>query len=215
MYKKGALDLNFNRYITSYIELEEWEYIYKMYLLVIKNVIYYILQDKSKLTKLHVIDTAEVDFGYYIYSKDKENFNQYDNFPILVSGKCWNNKVKVIPWNSNSYIINEGVHLLSSFQTTTIPLVYIKAKNNQELKEVILLLNKYENTRKIHVTWNNPWMHVKKEILKEYFQDLDNIIQVLYKEWELNYMDTDNLFKNQEEVFLELIKHYKSKCHLH
>lgn len=58
-------------------------------------------------------------------------------------------------------------------------------------------------------------MHVKKEILKEYFQDLDNIIQVLYKEWELNYMDTDNLFKNQEEVFLELIKHYKSKCHLH
>lgn len=58
-------------------------------------------------------------------------------------------------------------------------------------------------------------MHVKKEILKEYFQDLDNIIQVLYKEWELNYMDTDNLLKNQEEVLLELIKHYKSKCHLH
>lgn len=221
VYKKGALDLNFNRYITSYIELEEWEYIYKMYLLVIKNVIYYIwsfeyyiLQDKSKLTKLHVIDTAEVDFGYHIYSKDKENFNQYDNFPWLISGKDFTND-KVIPWNSNSYVINEGVHLLSSFQTTIIPLVYIKAKNNQELKEVILLLNKYENTRKIHVTWNNPWMHVKKEILKEYFQDLDNIIQVLYKEWELNYMDKKYLFKNQEEVLLELINHYKSKCHLH
>lgn len=46
---------------------------------------------------------------------------------------------------------------------------------------------------------------------KEYFEELKSVMDDLYKEWETNYMNQENTFEKQEEIFLELVKHYKLK----
>lgn len=108
-YKKGGKEYVYknkkgmnNKYINYNIEIEEYEYIYKMYLLIIKNIIYYIwsleyyvFQNKNKLTKFYVIDDVYVDFGYHIYPKDKDNFDQYDEFPVLIKEKDYPNNKEI------------------------------------------------------------------------------------------------------------------------
>jgi len=108
VYKREDLDV---KYI---INIKEYEYIYKMYLLIVKNILYYIwsfeyyiYKDKNKLTKLYVIDDVYVDFGYHIYPKDKENFTQYENFDLLVSEEDFPND-KIILWNEKVDSVSEG-----------------------------------------------------------------------------------------------------------
>lgn len=107
VYKKGAKKVHktgvLNLDVKYIINIEEYEYICKMYLLIVKNILYYIwsfeyyiYKNKNKLTKLHVIDEVYLDFGYHIYPKDKQNFTQYDDFERLVSEKDFSNG-KVIP----------------------------------------------------------------------------------------------------------------------
>ncbi len=49
-------------------------------------------------------------------------------------------------------------------------------------------------------------------MVKEYFQELKSVMDALYQEWEINYMNQENIFEKQGETLLELINHYKSKC---
>lgn len=211
----GAQDID----VKYIINIKEYEYIYKMYLLIIKNILYYIwsfeyyiYKDKNKLTKLHVIDDVYVDFGYHIYSKDKENFNQYDNFEWLVSENDFPND-KMILWNEKVDIVIEGQQILSRFIliNNSNTLIYINAVQNKELKNIVLLLNKYIEKGKFDIFWHNPFMNLKEDIVKEYFQELKSEMDDLYKEWEINYMNQKNILEKQGEILLELIKHYNSK----
>lgn len=219
-YKKGSKHLNGKEYTKHDISIEEYEYIYIIYLLIVKNTLYYIwsfeffvFQNKDKLTKLNVIDEVYVDFGYHVYSKDKRNFNQYDDFDWLVSENDFPID-KVIPWNEKIGIINEGQYILSRFISINNfnTLVYVNALKNKELKEIILLLNEYIKKDKFAIFWNNSFSNLKEEMAKEYFQELKSVMDVLYQEWEINYMNQENIFEKQGETLLELINHYKSKC---
>lgn len=221
-YKKGSKHLNRKKheYIHYNISVEEYEYIYIMYLLIVKNTLYYIwsfeffiFQNKNKLTKLHIIDEIYVDVGYHIYSKDKQNFNQYDNLKTLISENDFSDN-KIIPWNEKIGIINEGQYILSRFISINSfnTLVYINSLKNKELKEIILLLNKYIKKNKFATFWNNPFSNLKEEMAKEYFQELKSVMDVLYQEWEINYMNQENILEKQGETLLKLINHHKSKC---
>lgn len=219
-YKKGSKHLNGKEYTKHDISIEEYEYIYKIYLLIVKNTLYYIwsfeffiFQNKNKLTKLNVIDEVYVDFGYHIYPKNKENFNQYDNFKTLISENDFSINM-VIPWNEKIGIINEGQYILSRFIDINgfNTLVYVNALKNKELKEIILLLNEYIKKDKFATFWNNSFSNLKEEMVKEYFQELKSVMDALYQEWEINYMNQENIFEKQGETLLELINHYKSKC---
>lgn len=219
-YKKGSKHLNGKEYTKHDISIEEYEYIYKIYLLIVKNTLYYIwsfeffvFQNKDKLTKLNVIDEVYVDVGYHVYSKDKQNFNQYDDFDWLVSENDFPID-KVIPWNEKIGIINEGQYILSRFISINNfnILVYVNALKNKELKEIILLLNEYIKKDKFAIFWNNSFSNLKEEMAKEYFQELKSVMDALYQEWEINYMNQENIFEKQGETLLELINHYKSKC---
>lgn len=156
-----------------------------------------------------------VDFGYHIYPKDKQNFNQYDDFDWLVSENNFSIN-KVIPWNEKIGIINEGQYILSRFISINRfnTLVYINSLKNKELKNIILLLNEYIKKDKFATFWNNPFSNLKEEIAKEYFQELKSVMDNLYNEWEINYMNQENILEKQGETLLELINHYKSKCTL-
>lgn len=223
VYKKGAKKVHktgvLNLDVKYIINIEEYEYICKMYLLIVKNILYYIwsfeyyiYKNKNKLTKLHVIDEVYLDFGYHIYPKDKQNFTQYDDFERLVSEKDFSNG-KVIPWNEKIDSLNEVQQCFSSFielHNFNI-LIYINSLKNKELKEIVPLLNKYIKADKFCIFWNNPFANLKEEMAKEYFEELKSVMDDLYKEWETNYMNQENTFEKQEEIFLELVKHYKLK----
>lgn len=213
VYKREDLDV---KYI---INIKEYEYIYKMYLLIVKNILYYIwsfeyyiYKDKNKLTKLYVIDDVYVDFGYHIYPKDKANFTQYENFDLLVSEEDFPND-KIILWNEKVDSVSEGQWVLSRFLPITNfnTLIYINSLKNKELKNIVLLLNKYIETGKFLIFWHNPFLNLKEDAVKEYFQELKSEMDDLYKEWEINYMNQENILEKQGEILLELVKHYKSK----
>lgn len=216
VHKRGFLDLD----VKYIINIEEYEYICKMYLLIVKNILYYIwsfeyyiFKNKNKLTKLHVIDEIYVDFGYHIYPKDKQNFTQYDQFHLLVWEENFPND-KVIPWNDKVYSVNEGLHVLLSFielHNSDI-LIYINSLKNKELKKIVPLLNKYIEADKFCIFWNNPFANLKEEMAKEYFEELKSVMDDLYKEWEINYMSQENIFEKQVEILLKFIKHYKKGC---
>lgn len=220
-YKNGSKHLNrkVHEYVHHNISIEEYEYIYKIYLLIVKNTLYFIwsfeffiFQNKDKLTKLYVIDEIYVDFGH-IYPKNKENFNQYDQFKTLISENDFSDN-KIISWNEKISIINEGQYILSRFIDINNfnTLVYVNSLKNTELKNIILLLNEYIKKDKFATFWNNPFSNLKEEIAKEYFQELKNVMDDLYNEWEINYMNQENILEKQGETLLELINHYKSKC---
>lgn len=110
--------------------------------------------------------------------------------------------------------MNEGIYSLVYFVDMTCfdPLVYIKTEKNKELKDIIILLNKYIKINKFNILCHNPFSCLKEDITKEYFQELENVIKEYYKEWESNYMNQENIIEKQGEVLLELISHYKQNA---
>lgn len=211
---KNEYDIN-NSY--NIIDINEYEYIYKMYLLILKNILFYIwtyeyfiLEDKNKLTKLYVIEDINLEFGYHIYPKDKDNYNPYDTFKPMIGEvdiiyRLKNNKFD----NFNYDAINENIYILSKLiglldLSSSNFLIYIELNSNCKLKDIVLLYKKYLELMCINTAYKNDLSLLKLEISKEYFQELKNIINILYQEWEKDYKN--NIFENRK-VFNELIKH--------
>jgi hypothetical protein len=191
-----------------------------MYLLIVKNLLffiwsfeYYILKDKTKITKLYVIENINLEYGYHIYNKDIKEYDPYDIFEGLVSVKDFPKDTKNY-WNENAYRINESVVLLSNvighvFESNL--LVYIDNKNNKNLKNIIKMHLKYFIRCSKFSLQENKVALFKPEIAQKYFTELNHIIKELSDEWEFSYMNEKEILEKRH-VLLELINHSKQIC---
>jgi hypothetical protein len=194
-----------------------------MYLLIVKNILffiwsfeYYILKDKTKITKLYVIEDVNLEFGYHIYDKNINEYDAYDTFEWLVSEKdlkdYQNNFNFLNDWNENAYIVNESIYILSCVDVSESNLlVYIDNKNNKNLKDIIQYHKKYFSKFRINQYPNNNVDAFKTEIAQKYFTELKNIIAEFQKEWERSYMNEKEILEKRQ-VLLELINHSKKIC---
>jgi hypothetical protein len=188
-----------------------------MYLLIVKNILffiwsfeYYILKDNTKITKLYVIKDINLEYGYHIYDKDINEYDPCESFQWLVSLKDFQKSMYSINnWNENAYIVNESIHVLSRIDVSNYNLlVYIDNQNNKQLKNIIQYHQKYVS--KFSLQENNVALF-KPEIAQKYFTELNLIIKELSEEWELSYMNKNEILEKRQ-VLLDLINHSKQIC---
>lgn len=195
--KKGIKD-KYSDNIVKSISINKYEYIYTMYLLILKNILfyiwsfeYYILKDKNKITKLYVIKNVDLEYGYHIYPKDIDNYNTQDVFKVLFSEKELKDFLKKNSINNNTFNfekgknINENVYILSHLIELSMDssLIYINNTNNKKILKDLILFNKnFFKLVQENVLNNNDLSLLKTDMTDAYFVELQNIINELYEE---------------------------------
>ena len=176
------------------ISSEEYKNIYKICLNILKNILFFlwwfeynILKNKNKLTKLYIIEDINLEFGYHIYLKDKNNYNPYDSFEPnnLITRE---NYFKIVDKNHDRYYyaIYERVYVLSSLVglNENCYWLYYKSKDNKIIKNLDVLYRSIIKKVELNYVCENDLSLLDKEISKEYFVELNLIMKDLYKEWE-------------------------------
>lgn len=210
VYEKGAPDYDINN-IKYKISSEEYDYVYKMYYLILKNILFYIwsfefsvFQDKNNLTKIYIIDDKNLEYGYHVYPYDKNHFNTQDLFPFLVSEKDYILLKSQLHFN---YKMQECLYILCSLiSLTSSKSVNVTHVKNTDLKNVISFYFKYFEKFSIHTIHDNDVSRLKNEKAIQYFNELQGIINSIYGEWEIEYMPNSNIFDKFDDAYIELIK---------
>ena len=139
------------------------------------------------MTKLYIIEDINLEFGYHIYLKDKNNYNPYDSFEPnnLITRE---NYFKIVDKNHDRYYyaIYERVYVLSSLVglNENCYWLYYKSKDNKIIKNLDVLYRSIIKKVELNYVCENDLSLLDKEISKEYFVELNLIMKDLYKEWE-------------------------------
>lgn len=215
--KKGAKNEYKYNVLQNIIDINEYEYIYKMYLLILQNILFYIwsfeyfiLKDKNNLTKLYIIEDVNLEYGYHIYPKPKANYNSYDIFKPIVTEKIFIKKyINEFEFSIlKNYEVNEFIYILSKlikFSDSNI-LIHIAFEQNKILKDINIKNKKNIDLININTADENDLYLLKDEIALDYFIELKNVMNTLYQKWELN--NNNNIFKNN---LFELVTHCNKK----
>lgn len=215
--KKGTDDTYIYQKLIKLSNVE-YEYIYKTYLLILKNILHFIwsfeyniLKDKNKLTKFYVIDDNDLDLGYHIYTKNKNEYNPYDTFSKNKNLNLINSDIFVekIDLGHDRYdAVYESIQVLSNviMQIDQTFCIYVKNKENKALN--ILDINEIQKKVCLCYWPVNNTASLKPEISQEYFSELNLIIVKIKEEWKIN--GELNIYEKRD-VFKELVKHITEK----
>jgi hypothetical protein len=123
---------------------EEFEYIYKTYKLIVKNVLHFIwsfeyniLKDRNKLTKLYVIEDNDLDLGYHIYPKNKNEYKVSDTFLKFINNAIYDLFIEKIDIGHDKYdAVYESIQVLFHLDEYMPNCIYISNKDNEVLKNL-------------------------------------------------------------------------------
>ena len=225
--KKGLKKNYCNNFTSETLySVNTYQEIYQINFLILKIMIFYIwdfeysiFKDLNKITKWYIIENINLEYGYHIYSKDKNNYNPYEPAILKVNIKDYESYVTFNYNNKHFYNLNndnvyELIYILSClsglklFSTTKecTNLLYIHYKNNKDLINILKIQNKYSA---IISRNDNDLSLLEKDKVHDYFNELKNIMDDFYMEWKLN---CDKKSNQHDKVFQELIAYYKKKC---
>ena len=105
--------------------------------------------------------------------------------------------------------VYESSYIISNIKGIVNYWIYINYKNNLGIKDLHIIYTKYRDKIESNDGYPNNLLNFKPEYVNEYFMELEDIINKIYKEW--NMKDPYNIFDNRE-VYHELEKHLKNKC---
>lgn len=182
---------------TPNLKLAEYNMLFNFYLSVLKTILHFIwsfeynvLKDKTKLTKFHVIDDEDLEFGYHIYLKDKANYNPYDSFNETIKEEDYMKKINN-KYNSDKYqLVYESILTLSNLinlaalsnNGNNVYCIYMKCLENKELKNLDYIFSKTIPFLQFDHWYENDVRNLKKEIRSHYFLELVSILNVIYKD---------------------------------
>lgn len=123
---------------------DEFEYIYKTYKLILKNVLHFIwsfeyniFKDINKLTKLYVIDDNDLDLGYHIYPKNKNEYKVSDTFLKFINNAIYDLFIEKIDIEHDKYdAVYESIQVLFNLDEYMPNCIYISNKDNEVLKNL-------------------------------------------------------------------------------
>ena len=213
VYNKGYKE--YDKYAEVWkkpqVLVSEYIFTYTTLLLILKNLLHFmwsfeynILKDKSKITKCYVIKDTNLEYGFHIYLKDIKNFSPYDHFD---SNNLINRELYLQSKNndSNEFVYESIQVLLNVVKYKDMEhCMYIGYLENKQLKNLDLWYNKNIKKFNLNNWYENDLSLLKPEIASEYFSELNDVINILYNEWES--AGASNIFK-ERAAFKALVNH--------